>query len=376
MKAGIMITNTKKYLLAIFLLGTLLNAQENHKSLPIGAAAPDFNLPGIDGNNYTLSSFSKANILVIIFTANHCPTAQAYEDRIIKLTNDYKNNNVQVVCISSNSPQALRLDEMGYSDLGDNIEDMKIRAADKGFNFPYLYDGDNQTVAEKYGPQATPHVFIFDKERKLRYNGRIDDSEKFQKVTVSDARNALDALLGGKQVPVEQTKTFGCSLKWAYKKVSAEEAIAKWNQEKVELKQIDLNEIGDLLKNKTDNLRLINIWATWCGPCTSEFPELIEMNRMYRNREFEIVTLSTDDPVNKDKVLKFLAKNYASTANYQYNSDNKYKLIEAIDKDWPGALPYTLLIKPGGEIIYKKLGSIDPLELKKAIVGYLGRYYK
>ena len=374
MKAGIMITNTKKYLLVIFLFGTLLNAQENHKSLPIGAAAPDFNLPGIDGNNYTLSSFSKANILVIIFTANHCPTAQAYEDRIIKLTNDYKDNNVQVVCISSNSPQALRLDEMGYSDLGDKIEDMKIRAADKGFNFPYLYDGDNQTVAEKYGPQATPHVFIFDKERKLRYNGRIDDSEKFQKVTVSDARNALDALLGGKQVPVEQTKTFGCSLKWVYKKASAEEAIAKWNQEKVELKQIDLNEIGDLLKNKTDNLRLINIWATWCGPCTSEFPELIEMNRMYRNREFEIVTLSTDDPVNKDKVLKFLAKNYASTANYQYNSDNKYKLIEAIDKDWPGALPYTLLIKPGGEIIYKKLGSIDPLELKKAIVVYLGRY--
>ncbi len=376
MKAGIMITNTKKYLLVIFLFGTLLNAQENHKSLPIGAAAPDFNLPGIDGNNYALSSFSKANILVIIFTANHCPTAQAYEDRIIKLTNDYKDNNVQVVCISSNSPQALRLDEMGYSDLGDKIEDMKIRAADKGFNFPYLYDGDNQTVAEKYGPQATPHVFIFDKERKLRYNGRIDDSEKFQKVTVSDARNALDALLGGKQVPVEQTKTFGCSLKWVYKKASAEEAIAKWNQEKVELKQIDLNEIGDLLKNKTDNLRLINIWATWCGPCTSEFPELIEMNRMYRNREFEIVTLSTDDPVNKDKVLKFLAKNYASTANYQYNSDNKYKLIEAIDKDWPGALPYTLLIKPGGEIIYKKLGSIDPLELKKAIVVYLGRYYK
>jgi len=257
-----MITNTKKYLLVIFLFGTLLNAQENHKSLPIGAAAPDFNLPGIDGNNYALSSFSKANILVIIFTANHCPTAQAYEDRIIKLTNDYKDNNVQVVCISSNSPQALRLDEMGYSDLGDKIEDMKIRAADKGFNFPYLYDGDNQTVAEKYGPQATPHVFIFDKERKLRYNGRIDDSEKFQKVTVSDARNALDALLGGKQVPVEQTKTFGCSLKWVYKKASAEEAIAKWNQEKVELKQIDLNEIGDLLKNKTDNLRLINIWAT------------------------------------------------------------------------------------------------------------------
>ena len=360
----------------MLLLGTLLNAQEIHKSLPIGAAAPDFNLLGIDGKNYSLSSFSNANVLVIIFTANHCPTAQAYEDRIIQLVKDYKDKNVQVVCISSNSPKALRLDEMGYSDLGDKMEDLKIRAMDKAFNFPYLYEGDSQTVAEKYGPQATPHVFIFDKERKLRYNGRIDDSEKIQKVTISDARIAIDALLEGKKVPVEQTKTFGCSLKWAYKKASAEEAIAKWNQEKVELQKIGLNEIGDLMKNKTDNLRLINIWATWCGPCASEFPDLIEMNRMYRNREFEMVTLSTDDTSNSGKVFKFLEKNYASTKNYQYNSDNKYKLIEAIDKDWPGALPYTLLIKPGGEIIYKKLGSIDPLELKKAIIRYLGRYYK
>lgn len=369
-------TQIGKHLFTALLFVAFLNAQENHKVLPIGAAAPDFNLLGIDGNTYSIGSFSKANILVIIFTANHCPTAQAYEDRIIKLAKDYQGKNVQVVCISSNSPQALRLDEMGYTDVGDKIEDMGIRAKDKVFNFPYLYDGGDQTTAEKYGPQATPHVFIFDRDRKLRYNGRIDDSEKFQKVTVSDTRNAIDSLLEGKQVVVEQTKTFGCSLKWAYKKASAEEAIAKWNQEKVELQQIDLDAIGDLLKNKTGNLRLINIWATWCGPCASEFPELIEINRMYRNREFEMVTLSTDDISKKDHVLKFLSQNYASTKNYLYTSDNKYKMIEAIDKDWPGALPYTLLIKPGGEIIYKQLGAIDPLELKKAIVEYLGRYYK
>ncbi len=376
MRLDMMRTQIGKHLFTALLFVAFLNAQENHKVLPIGAAAPDFNLLGIDGNTYSIGSFSKANILVIIFTANHCPTAQAYEDRIIKLAKDYQGKNVQVVCISSNSPQALRLDEMGYTDVGDKIEDMGIRAKDKVFNFPYLYDGGDQTTAEKYGPQATPHVFIFDRDRKLRYNGRIDDSEKFQKVTVSDTRNAIDSLLEGKQVVVEQTKTFGCSLKWAYKKASAEEAIAKWNQEKVELQQIDLDAIGDLLKNKTGNLRLINIWATWCGPCASEFPELIEINRMYRNREFEMVTLSTDDISKKDHVLKFLSQNYASTKNYLYTSDNKYKMIEAIDKDWPGALPYTLLIKPGGEIIYKQLGAIDPLELKKAIVEYLGRYYK
>ena len=350
--------------------------QDSHKRLEIGSYAPDFNLKGIDGKNYNLGNFSDAEILVIIFTANHCPTAQAYEDRIIKLVNDYKGRKVAVVCISSNSPEALRLDEKGYTDLGDTMEEMKLRAQDKGFNFPYLYDGDDQIVAEKYGPQATPHVFIFDKERKLRYTGRIDDSEKIQNVSVSDARNAIDALLDGKNVPVEQTKTFGCSLKWSYKKDSAREAIEKWNKEKVGLQLIGLNEIGDLLKNNTGNLRLVNIWATWCGPCASEFPELIEINRMYRNREFEMITLSTDDVSINDKVLKFLEKNYASTKNYQYNSDDKYKLIEAVDKEWPGALPYTLLINPGGKIIYKKLGIIDALELKKAIVGYLGRYYK
>lgn len=372
-----MINTWPKYLITILLIGaTLMFGQDNHKTLEIGSQAPDFNLSGIDGKNYNLSSFSDAKILVIIFTANHCPTAQAYEDRIIELVNVYKSKGVAVVGISSNSPQALRLDEMGYSDMGDMMEEMKMRAKDKGYNFPYLYDGDKQEVAEKYGPQATPHVFIFDKGRKLRYAGRIDDSEKNQNVTISDTRNAIDALLDGKNVPVEQTKTFGCCLKWAYKKDSAREAVEKWNKEKVEVQLIGLNEIGDLLKNNSDNLRLINIWATWCGPCAAEFPALIEINRMYRNRGFEMITLSTDDVSIKDKVLKFLEKNYASTKNYQYSLNDKYKLIEAVDKDWPGALPYTLLIKPGGEIIYKKLGMIDALELKKAIVGYLGRYYK
>ena len=371
------IKNVVYFLLSlIFFIAVLNFGQSEHKTLEIGSKAPDFNLQGIDGKYYSLNSFSKVKILVIIFTANHCPTAQAYEDRIIDLTNDYKDKDVDIVCISSNNPQALRLDEMGYTDLGDTKEEMKIRAKDKGFNFPYLYDGDKQKVAEKYGPQATPHVFIFDKERILRYKGRIDNSEKIQNVSVNDTRNAIDALLAGKEVPVKQTKTFGCSLKWAYKKETAKEAAEKWNNEKVELQSVGLDEIKNILKNKSDNLRLVNIWATWCGPCAAEFPELIEINRMYRNREFEMVTLSTDDISKKDKVQKFLEKKYASTKNYQYNLDDKYKLIDVVDKDWSGTLPYTLLVKPGGEIIYKKEGMIGNLQLKKAIVSYLGRYYK
>jgi thiol-disulfide isomerase/thioredoxin len=364
-------------MLTIFLLlPNDAKSQNTIKPLEIGAKAPDFNLVGIDGKNYSLQSFSMACVLTLIFTANHCPTAQAYEDRMIRLAEDYNDNCVAVVAISSNSPQALRLDEMGFTDVGDTMEDMKIRAKDKDFNFPYLYDGDDQVVAKKYGAQATPHVFIFNKERKLCYQGRFDDSEKIKNITTHDTRNAIDALLAGNKVPVEITKSFGCSIKWTHKKKSVEEALARWNKEKVALEMIDSDGITALMKNDSDNLRLINIWATWCGPCIAEFPELIEINRMYRNREFEMVTLSADDPSVNEKVLTFLKKNYASTKNYHFSMEDKYKLIERVDKEWPGALPYTLLIKPGGDIIYRKLGIVDKLELKKAIVSYLGRYYE
>ena len=147
------------------------------KTLSIGEKAPDFTLPSTDGKYYSLSDFEK-DILVIIFTCNHCPTAQAYEERIKDIVNDYKDQNVQVVGISPNSPLGLLYEELGYSDLGDEFDEMILRDEAHAFNFPYLYDGDDQKVSLAYGPVATPHVFIFDKGRILQYVGRIDKSEK------------------------------------------------------------------------------------------------------------------------------------------------------------------------------------------------------
>ncbi|MHC4323099.1 MAG: thioredoxin family protein, partial [Planctomycetota bacterium] len=222
-----------KYSLAVLAAITLLflapemslSAQQKVKTLEIGRQAPDFNLPGVDGRNYRLADFADAKILVIVFTCNHCPTAQAYEDRIKKLTSDYKNKSVAVVAISPNDPEAVRLDELGYSDMGDTFEEMKIRARDKNYNFPYLYDGKTQTVTSAYGAVATPHLFILDSRRKLRYTGRFDDSEKKPKqVKSNDAINAIKAILAGKKVPVEKTMAFGCSIKWANKRESAKAA--------------------------------------------------------------------------------------------------------------------------------------------------------
>jgi peroxiredoxin len=352
---------------------------DDHPTLAIGSKAPDFILPGVDGKKYTLASFKKAKLLVVVFTCNHCPTAQAYEDRIIKLTADYSGKGVQVVAISPNDPLSVRLDELDYSDLGDSYDEMKIRSKQKQYNFPYLYDGATQATANAYGPVATPHIFIFDQQRKLRYQGRVDNIENPSKVPdKQDTRDAIEALLANKEVVVQTTKVFGCSIKWAEKKNSQKAIEEAWAKEPVNLELIDEQGIRDLLKNNSGKLRLINVWATWCGPCVTEFPDFMTINHMYRKRDFEFVSISADNPSNKEKVTKFLKQQRASVNNYLFKEEDKYKLIEAVDPKWQGALPYTIVVEPGGKIIYGKQGTINPGEIKKLIVDHplMGRFFK
>jgi len=345
-------------------------------TLAIGAKAPDFDLPGVDGKRYTLASFARAKMLVLVFTANHCPTAQAYEERIEKLHADFGDRGVQVVLVAPNDPLALRLDEQGYSDLGDTLEDMKIRAKDRGWTFPYLYDGETEAMSRKYGPVATPHVFVFDAGRKLRFVGRVDDGENPAKATTHDARNAIEAVLAGKPVPVETTKVFGCSVKWSDKRAWVKEGYEKWAQEPVTLETIDEAGVKALAKNEGGKkLRLINVWATWCGPCVIEFPDLVAIHRIYRGRDFEVVTVNADDAAKREKALEFLKTQQASTRNYAFDKGDPYALIEAVDPKWQGALPHTIVVAPGGEVIYRSEAAFDTLKLRKAIVGWLGRYY-
>lgn len=354
-------------------------ATDDAVTLSIGDRAPDFKLPGTDGKIYSLASFAKAKILLVVFTCNHCPTAQAYEDRIIALTNDYKNKGVQVIAISPNDAKAVRLDELGYSDMGDSFEEMKLRYKIKKYNFPYLYDGKTQSTAKAYGPIATPHVFIFDAQRKLRFQGRIDDMENPSKLpAVQDTRAALDQLLAGKEVTNATTKVFGCSVKWTSKENWLKEYKEKWAFEPVSMEPIDEAGIKELLKNNSGKLRLINVWATWCGPCVTEFPDLITINRMYRGRDFELVSISADNFGEQEKALQFLKNSQASGKNFIFNADDKYKLIEAVDPKWQGALPYSILVEPGGKIVYAKQGRINVAEMKKTIVenSLIGRFYK
>jgi thiol-disulfide isomerase/thioredoxin len=361
-----------KHLLLALVLGMVMlqpiSADEIPPTLSVGAPAPDFNLPGVDGRNYTLKDFADAKVLAVLFTCNHCPTAQYYEERIKKLVSDYKPKGLALVAISPNDPKSVRLDELGWSDLNDSLEEMKLRAEHEQYNFPYLYDGDSQIASRAYGPVATPHIFIFDGERKLRYVGRIDDSERVQSVKVRDAQLAIDALLDGKAPPVKQTRAVGCSVKWAGKSEAVDKFMAKLAAEPVALDLVDASGLEALRKNGSGKFRLVNFWATWCAPCIAEFPEFVTINRMYRHRDFELVTVSVNRPDERDQVLAFLKKQQASNKNLIFAANDRDKLIEAFDPEWPGAVPFTVLLSPEGKIIHREIGMIDPLKLKRLIV--------
>jgi len=346
-------------------------AADEHPTLAIGSPAPDFALPGIDGQIHRLDDYSKSTVLVIVFTCDHCPTAQLYESRIKKLASDYDGKGVALVAINPNDPDAVQLSELGYTDVSDSLDDMKIRAAYRKFNFPYLYDGETQATSRAYGPKATPHVFVFDEKRILRFEGRIDNSQRESLVKTQDTRNAIDALLAGTPVPVDHTGVFGCSTKWKSKQAGRLSELKKNEAEPVTLEMADAAELKKLRSNPTGKVLLVNFWATWCGPCLSEFPDLQNTWRMYRGRDFDLVTVSANLPDEKPGVIKVLEKQHASTRNLQFASDDTYAMQAAFDPKWESALPFTMLIAPDGKVIYQKQGEIDILELRRMILANL-----
>ncbi len=377
------------FVLTVLSIQAIFAAATEVHTLETGQKAPGFNLVGVDGQMHDLSEYDKSDVLAVLFTCNHCPTAQAYEQRMVDLVNDYKGKSVQLIAISGNDDKAVRLDELRFSDIGDSLEDMKYRAKDFGYNFPYLYDGDTQAATIAYGARATPHIFIFDKERKLRYQGRIDSNENPAKVTKTEARDAIDAILTGKEIEVVSTRAFGCSTKWSSKRESVKTDNEKWEALPVSLNPIKAEDVKALFA-PSKNYRLVNVWATWCVPCIAKFPKLVEVNRMYQHRNFEFMSISLDAIEMESKVKSFLEKEHSAippksvskfkedgflTNNFIFEGDDREDFFKAFDPQWSGAIPYMIIISPEGEIVDRFESVVEISELRKALVGYLGRYF-
>jgi peroxiredoxin len=363
------------------------------RTLALGDAAPDFALPGIDGRTWRLSDFAAADIVMVLFTSNHCPTSHGIEQRLMKLRNDYRSRSFALVAINPNHPDGLSANELGYGEFNDSFEEMKPYAALNGWDFPYLYDGDRQLTARAYGCLATPHVFIFDRARKLRYAGRFDDSRFPQDETVQhhDARNALEDLFAGRPVATPLTKPHGCSTKWREKRASHVAMETGWTKIPVVVDRIDAAGVAALRANPTNKYRLFNVWATWCAPCVGEFPDIVALSRKFNNRDFEVITLSLDDPKHEAKAHGFLQQQGAGltkriqdsvtkegrkTNHYLYTGANQDALVAALDSDWPGPIPHTVLVAPGGKIVWRHNGVIDRAAAIRAIVTEMTPFYQ
>lgn len=345
--------------------------------LPIGSPAPNFDLPGVDGKMHTLAEYSKAKILAIVFECDHCPESQLYEGRIRAIAHDYRSQGLQLIAINPNNPNSIELNELGYTDVTDSLQDMKIRAAYRHFAWPYLYDGATQTVAMKFGVVATPEIFIFDQSRHLRYEGRIDDNEQPLLVKSHDAVNALNAMLAGTPVPVTRTRAFGCSTKWLSKSNNVKAEMQKIEEEPVNLKPATPAVLKALRANNTGKIMVVDFWSTKCQQCLAGFHDLETTFRMYRLRQYDYTTVNTDTPADQAAVLKFLHSQYASSPNLQFASDNAKSLQAAFGAKWKLNQPFMMVIAPGGAIIYEKAGKLDTNTMRRAVLARMpdGRQY-
>jgi thiol-disulfide isomerase/thioredoxin len=354
------------------------------KVLPIGSSAPEFSLAGTDGKTYTPADFQESKVFCVIFTCNHCPDSVAAAARTEQIYQDYKGKGVALVAVNPNNPGSLTPDELGYSPFGDSQEEMAPFAKDFGWTFPYLYDGEKQQFATACGAQSTPHVFLFDGERKLRYTGRMDDGGRNAgAVDKSYLRDALDSVLAGTEVKEPVTRSFGCSTKWLFKtsKVVADQAA--WEKRPVTVADLNEELSKKLRMNSSKNLRLINFWSTTCGPCVKEFPDLVDTGRRFQNRPFEFISISLDPVAQRPAVTKFLESRHAAVPdpmakslkeegltanNFHWTGGNPDVMAQAIDPEWTGALPHTVLVAPGGKILWRQTGELDIVEVRRQIL--------
>jgi thiol-disulfide isomerase/thioredoxin len=366
------------------LLAGVSMADEVPKVLEIGSALPSFSLPGIDGKTHTEKDYADAKVLCVIFTCNHCPDSVAAAARTEEIHQEYKGKGVAVIAVNSNNPASLRPEELGYSPYNDSFEEMKPFANSHGWTFPYLYDGEKQDFATACGAQSTPHVFVFDTDRKLRYTGRMDDAgRKKGAVEKSYIRDAFDSILAGKEVAEPVTRSFGCSTKWLFKGDSVAKEQKEWEEKPVTLDDLDEALARKLRENKSRNVRVINFWSTTCGPCIAEMPDLVETARRFQNRNFEFITVSTDPSDASKRVLQVLKNKKVATPKTRVEAlkaegrtSNNYHIADGamdavadiIDKDWNGALPHTVLIAPGGKVLWKHNGELDIVESRRQIV--------
>jgi thiol-disulfide isomerase/thioredoxin len=335
-------------------------AADRSPALAIGSPAPDFTLPGIDGRTHTLAEYGGSAVLALVFTSNSCPASQRAEAQLAGLQRTYGPKSVALVAVNANNAEAMSLEDLAYTEVGESIDHMKVRAEYRRFDYTYLSDGQSQTLTKQAGVVTLPHAFVFDRGRALQYEGGLDG-----------AGAAIDDLLAGTRVRSSRTPVAGCPVKTLTSPPVPDRALAAFQSAPVKVEPIDADGMKRLRYNGTGKLLMVNFWATWCAPCVTEFPDLETTYRMYARRGLEFVTVSVNDPAERPAVEEFLQKHHASHPNKQFATADVYGLQAAFDPNLPAPVPLTLLLAPNGDVLYQELGASNIPRLRRAILANL-----
>jgi peroxiredoxin len=339
-------------IVALVLFITLKTTTMAATAVIIGQPAPDFTLSDVNGQSHSLKDY-RGKIVALGFISTQCPVSNDYNDRMRAIAESYGKKNVVFLGINAN--------------FNEDTAEIKAHAAKHNLTFTILKDEDSM-VADAYGAERTPELFLIDGEGVLRYHGRIDNARDVRQVKRQDLRAALDELLEGKAVSVTEGKAFGCAIKRSQdaKNIKAVKTKAKGADPKIAmLKPADFNKYKDTAKGK---VLVVNFWATWCGPCVAEFPELVMIDNKYRDKGVKMVGISVDeiDDIN-GKVIPFIKEQKAAFEILVQDSSDPEDLISLIDKKWEGTLPTTFVFNKQGDIVYTRYGILDRDQLLEAI---------
>ena len=318
-----------------------------NRQVNVGDAAPVWTgLMGIDGKRKGIDDYKQADILVLAFTCNHCPVATMYEGRFIQFVRDYQKKGVAFVALSVSTLPA------------DGLDNMKKRADEKGFNFDYLHD-PGQAIGRAYGATVTPHLFVLNKARRIAYMGAFDDKMNPASVTRHYVRDAVDALLAGKQPEITETRQFGCAISYGLAGGETVGGAANPPAGKkpaptgtVTLRTVNPAGYTAELKKHRGKVIVVDFWATWCIPCLKEFPHTIEWDKKFHDKGLVVISMNMDD-TDKDSrtaALEFLKKQNATTINLHSSLGGEEAAMKAFSIS-DGALPHFKIYGRDGKLL-------------------------